>query len=296
MAADANHARIVELLGDTHEQRLLNILTQLEERIASLINNAPVEEGNLADLNYAIEARQGIRQAFRETYTTEVDAIVRDYDKVIDSMREMWDEYGQTFAVPEEVVTNLKTLTFQGFEDIGSTFADELAQEVYQNTLTGRSREDAVRNIRQRINGVYMTSDKSEVNRLVALAQDGDEEAVEKLHRVYATDRTGRNMRRYAKQMVHDALSQFDASLAVTAGKEIDAEKWKYFGSLVEDSRPICQRLIAGDLSGKYYTEEQIRTLWDTENWAGKAAGDPFIVRGGYNCRHLWRPAFEDLD
>jgi len=22
----------------------------------------------------------------------------------------------------------------------------------------------------------------------------------------------------------------------------------------------------------------------------GKATGDPFIVRGGYNCRHHWQP------
>jgi hypothetical protein len=180
-------------------------------------------------------------------------------------------------------------VSFQGFQDIASTFADELANELYQNTIAGRPIDESVRNVRQKINGVFMESDKDEVNRLVALAKEGSEEAVEALHRVYAADRTGNNMRRYASQMVHDSVMQFDASLNVAAGKEIGAEKWKYYGSVIRDSRDWCKKH-----AGKSYTEDEIRDMWASSSWTGKAAGDPFIVRGGYNCRHHWRPVFDD--
>ena len=289
---DINHARIVERLGDTHEERILAILNDLEERIASIVLAAPLTDGKLSDLAWAIQARTQIEQAFRETFITEADSIVRNYDEVTASLGAMFEEYGGLFEVSEDILTNLKRVSFQGFQDIASTFADELANELYQNTLAGRPIDESVRNVRQKINGVFMESDKNEVNRLVAIAQEGGkpaEEAVQALHKIYAADRTGNNMRRYASQMVHDSVMQFDASINVAAGKELGVEKWKYYGSVIRDSRDWCKKH-----AGKSYTEDEIREMWASSSWTGKAAGDPFIVRGGYNCRHHWRPVFDD--
>ena len=39
-------------------------------------------------------------------------------------------------------------------------------------------------------------------------------------------------------------------------------------------------------------TEEELRRIWQG-SWAGKSEGDPFIVRGGYRCRHTWLPVVE---
>jgi len=287
--ADIDHARIVERLGDTHEERILAILNDLEDRIASIVLAAPLTDGKLSDLAWAIQARTQIEQAFRETFLTEADSIVRNYDEVTASLSAMFEEYGGLFEVSEDILTNLKRVSFQGFQDIASTFTDELANELYQNTLAGRPITESVKNVRQKINGVYMESDKAEVNRLVTLAKEGSEEAVEALHKIYAADRTGNNMRRYASQMVHDSVMQFDASLNVAAGKEVGANKWKYYGSVIRDSREWCKKH-----AGKSYTEDEIREMWASSSWTGKAPGDPFIVRGGYNCRHHWRPVFDD--
>ena len=87
--------------------------------------------------------------------------------------------------------------------------------------------------------------------------------------------------------MVHDSLMQFDASINVAAGKEVGATEWKYYGSIIQDSRDWCIKH-----AGKKFTEDEIRELWSGNEWQGKAPGDPFIVRGGYNCRHHWRPVF----
>ena len=292
MAADLDHARIVDALGTTHERRMLSILQQLEDRLAAYAIQAPVQDGRLFDLAWSIQARADIERILRETYLTEVDSIVRDYDTVVDSVGEMFEAYESFLGVPDEVVANLKRVSFQGFQDIAVTFSNELANELYQNTLVGRPIEESIRNLRQKINGVYIQSDQAEVQRLVNIANnaEGDavEEAVRQLHQVYASDRTGRNMRRYASQMIHDSLMQFDASINVAAGKEVGADRWKYYGSVIQDSRPWCIKH-----AGKKFSEDQIRDLWANNEWQGKAPGDPFIVRGGYNCRHHWRPVFD---
>lgn len=290
--SESNHARIVQRLGDSHEDRILKILDELEARIAAIVLAAPTRKSQLHDLAYALQSRAQIEAAFRQTFLTVADEIIREYDDVAGSLATMFKSYGATFQVTPQILSGLKGVSFQGFQDIASRFADELANELYQNTLTGRSVSDSIYNMRQKINGVYMQSDKSEVNRLVDIAQAGGagaEEAVETLHRVYATDRTGNNMRRYASQMVHDSLMQFDASLNVAAGKEIGADRWKYYGSVIRDSRDWCKRH-----AGKTYTEQEIIELWDGNAWGGKMPGNPFIVRGGYNCRHHWRPVFSD--
>lgn len=291
MAADTDHAKIVERLIDTHEERLLASLQELEERLAAYAINAPTQEGKLFDLAWSLQARQDIEEIFRETYLTQVDSIIRDYPQILESVGDMLNEYGTFTGVATEVVENLQNIAFQGFQDIASTFTDTLANELYQNTLVGRPINESIKNIRQTINGVYIQSDQAEIRRLVDIANAGGEageEAVRKLHSTYAADRVGNNMRKYATQMAQDSVMQFDASINVAAGKEVGATKWKYYGSVIRDSRKWCK-----DHAGKTYTEDEIREMWANNAWAGKAPGDPFIVRGGYNCRHHWRPVFD---
>jgi hypothetical protein len=46
-------------------------------------------------------------------------------------------------------------------------------------------------------------------------------------------------------------------------------------------------------MEGEVLDEETIYSIWD-DDWQGKEPGDPFVVRGGYNCRHFWVPVEED--
>jgi hypothetical protein len=294
MAADTDHARIVERLGDSHERRMLNILQQLEDEIAAYAITAPTQEGRLFDLAWSLQARTDIERIMRETYLAEATAITEEYDQVVESIGTMFEEYGSFVGVSEDVIENLKRVSFQGFEDVAVTFTDDLANELYQNALVGRPIDESIKNLRQKINGVYIQSDQAEVRRLVDIANAGGagaEGAVRQLHQIYAADRAGNNMRRYATQMAQDTIMQFDASINVAAGKEAGATRWKYYGSVIRDSRKFCK-----DNAGKTFTEDEIREIWATQSWSGKAAGDPFIARGGYNCRHHWRPVFDIKD
>jgi len=40
------------------------------------------------------------------------------------------------------------------------------------------------------------------------------------------------------------------------------------------------------------YLEQIVDEIYDIWNssWPGKEPGDPFVVRGGYNCQHFWVP------
>lgn len=288
MPADIDHAKIVEALTNSHEKRLVDILQILEDRVAALAMSAPTKDSELFDLKWAIDARVDLARIMQDTYLTEIDTQIREYQQIVDSMETMLNSYTDFTGVDPEVISQLQRVSFQGFEDIAVTFTNDLAEELYQNTLTGRSLEDSVRTMRQKINGVYIASDQAEIERLVEMANAGDDEAVRQLHQLYAADRTGNNMRRYARQMVFDSAMQFDAAINVAAGKEIGTTQWKYYGSVVTDTREFCARH-----AGKVLSSEYIRDTWAKENWKGKASGDPFIVRGGYNCRHHFRPALE---
>jgi len=295
MAADSDYSDVLERLADSHQQRIADSLVALEERVAGFMSGAPTKDGKLFDLEWAVNARAELRAALDETYLFEVDSVLRSYGGVSTAAEKMLGTYGDFTKLDAGVVSQLQRLSFQGFEDIGSEYLDTLASEVYQSTLTGRNFNDTVKNLRQTINGVYINSDDAEAQRLVDVAANGtaaqSAAAVKELQTRYARDRVGNNLRRYSTQMAQDSLMQFDASINTAIGKQSGASKWKYYGSTVRDSRPFCV-----EHAGQVFTDDEIEETW-SGSWKGKASGDPYIVRGGYNCRHHWRPVFdEELD
>lgn len=249
MAADID--QLDSLLGriDEHQARLVSALATLENRIVDLMAQAPLQDGALFDLEWAIQARAELRQAIEEEYLSVVDSVIREYTTVADEIVVMLQTYGDVTRLDQAIISQLQSLTFSGFQDLGSEYLDIIAKQVYENTLTGTAFATSVAVIRESV---------------------------------------GRDMARYASQQLHDSLMQFDASVNVAIGKQAGAKKWKYVGSLKETTRPFCRKH-----RNKIYTEDEIVEIWAGE-WAGKADGSPFVVRGGYNCGHHFRPVFED--
>ncbi len=292
MPADSDYSEILERLADGHQERLANALKTLENNVASIMDNAPIKDGKLFDLEWAVNARPELRAALEADYLSEVDSIVRDYAGVSADASKMLSTYGDFAKLDSAVISQLQGLSFQGFQAVANEYLDVLANEVYQSTLTGRAFNDTVKNLRQTINGVYIQSDSVEANRLVDIAANGTKaqqaDAVRQLQTIYARDRVGNNLRRYATQMAQDSLMQFDASVNTAIGKQTGATKWKYYGTTIRDTRPFCREHV-----NQVFTTEEIEETW-AGSWKGKASGDPYIVRGGYNCRHHWRPVFDE--
>lgn len=291
MAAPDDYAQFLERLALQHQRRLADALQTLEGRLAGYIQTAPATDGELFDMEWALSARSEIRQAMEEEYLAEVQDILGDYQEVAQQQLNMLNTFGQFTRVPPEVISALQRQSFQGFEALASQQLDVLSNGVYQASLTGRGKADFIEQLRGSINGIYQASDQAEIQELVEVAQNAtgarQQAAVDRLHRFYASDRLGNNLRRYASLYAVDSLNQFSSTLTITTANEQGIDRFEYYGDLILDSRDFCREHI-----DKIYTRAEIEKIWKGE-WAGKAPGDPFIVRGGYNCRHQWLPKVE---
>ena len=296
---------ILDKLADQHEERIINVLYRLEEDVIKEVTQAT--GGRLVDQRLAIQLQPKLRNIIESTFLNEADLIINEeYNKiakvVLDTFGEMPipNKFKSLTEVDLQTINALKTQSFSGFEDIAERFLKIINDEVYQSTIAGRPFEDMVENIRQHINGVYKTSNTREINELVDFINENKfdetqkvavEEAIRKLHTQYASDRAGNNLRRYASQIAHDSVMQFHGQFTVSKAKEAGLNHYRYTGTLVRDSRPFCVNML-----NKTLTEKEIRDIWKNQGWAGKSTGDPFIVRGGYRCRHTWIPTDPEWD
>ena len=294
-------SKILDKLADQHEERIVNTLYRLEEDVVKAVTRATKGSLDTVDIRLAIRLRPELKAIVESTYLNEADLIINEeYNKIA---KEVLDTFGEMPIDPKfknltqvdlDTLNALKTQVFEGFEDVAERFLKEINDEVYQSFIAGRPFDDMVSNIRGHINGVYQRSNSAEINELVDFINENKfdptkkkqvEDAIRKLHTEYAADRAGNNMRRYASQIAHDSVMQFHGQFTIRKAKESGLNHFQYVGTLVRDSRQFCRGMVNRTL-----TENEIREKWRNESWSGKSTGDPFIVRGGYRCRHTWIP------
>ncbi len=86
-------------------------------------------------------------------------------------------------------------------------------------------------------------------------------------------------------------VRNLDGALTLIRSKLGGIEKFKYVGGTIATSRDFCR-----SHNGKIYTAAEINRIWRRQTWGGKAPGNPFVVRGGYNCRHMFVPVKEETN
>lgn len=292
----AIRANAITSLEDKQQELLIKTLQQLEKRVVDRALTLPTRDGQLFDTRLAIELRPQLQRAIEELYLVPVQTFIKDYDKVAANIIATYGklpvpaEFKEIREIDLRVIQQLKKITFSQFQNLGNEFVNTLANEVYQSTLTGRPVVDMIETLRGKINGIYQQSDSKKAQELVdyiANNPNGAEvdTAVSELQTIYGRDRLGDNLNRYASQIVQDSLMGFDGQFAKFRADELGLTSYVYYGTLVRDSRDFCVENV-----NKIFTEEEIRQKWAEETWQGKAQGDPFVVRGGYNCRHHFQP------
>lgn len=279
-----------------HTNRLNIALENLERDVVKIANDLPTRKGKLFEARLAVEIRPKLKEAIDKHYLLWADNTVREYDKlakvIVANMKDLPipAKFKTLTEIDIETITNLKRLKFTGFLDIATETTNALADNVYSSTIAGKSFTDMQKELQQRINGVYIKADVDEIDELVEfIATTTDEvarqKAIDRLHTFYGADRTGENMRRYSKQLAHDSLMEFDGQFTKAKATEAGLTNFLYYGDIIGDSRPFC---IAN--RGKIFSEDELRDKWSSESWKGKSTSDPFISRGGYNCRHHLQP------
>ena len=291
----------INRLIDTHEERLIGVLKKLEDDIIADLTRT-TSGGTTLNTQIAIQLRPNLKRLIEENYLKEADAIVSEYDEIIKEYQDLIkplpiaDKF-KTLTKPDlKVINDLKFLSFSGFQDIGNRFLDTIANEVYQSAVVGKPFNEMVKNIRGQINGVYQRSNEDAINRLVdyidknRYSTDASiiarvKSARETLHTKYGADILGENMRKYSSQIAHDSIMQFDGQFTKYKGDEAGITSYKYTGTSITTTRDFCRRNL-----NRVFTEEEARSVWSNQSWAGKSGSDPFVNRGGYRCRHSFIP------
>ena len=287
---------ILSKLADSHEERIINTLKNLEDEIIADLTSI-TDGGAKLNTRLAMELRPNLKRLIEQNFLKEADSIVSEYDEIVKEYQRFIkplpipDQF-KTLTKPDlKVINDLKMLSYSGFEDVGNRFLDTISNEVYQSSVTGRPFNQMVKNIRGQINGVYQRSNETAINRLTDYIDKNRysdnaqiiakvKNAREILHTKYASDILGNNMRRYAGQIAQDSLMQFDGQFTLYKGKEADITKFQYVGTNITTTRDFCRRYL-----DRVFTEEEARSIWQ-QSWRGKSGTDPFINRGGYRCRH----------
>ena len=269
---DATFYRIkqIELAEAEYYKSLIATLDRIEREVVASASKLPLTDGKLVELQAAIAIRPQIKSILEKEYLA-------------------WS------------IQNLKQQYFTQFKDVSNTFTRRLSEKVYQNTLVGSEFAVLEKELRQTINGIYASSDDPEIQRLVNFVNDNKfkkqlrqklDKNIQTLQSKFARDRAGENMKRYAGQILNDSLRDFDATLNFNKSQDAGLTFVKYYGDVIPTTREICRNVINGVIKPKrkdgLFTVDEVRRIWTSRSWSGKKAGDPLVVRGGYNCRHQW--------
>lgn len=157
---------------------------------------------------------------------------------------------------------------------LGQEFTNELAQAV--NLLKTQTIDRAIQQIEQEQNSVIETVVLAGI--AGAVATDLVAQTRSLLQKAVARITT----------QVTTGVMQFDTVVTRLRSRQQGVKRYRYAGGIIDKTRPFC-----AELDGGVFTEEEIRDIWDS-TWSGQAPGDPFVVRGGYNCRHFWVPVEDE--
>ena len=298
----------IEFAEAEYYEQLTKVLDKIEDDITSLAGKSlPLTDGKLIELRAAIAIRPQIKAVLEREYLAWSDRVVREgFNKQAKRVERAFKRIGRIPPAFQELtkgdlalVQNLKQQYFTQFKDISNTFTRRLSEKVYQNTLLGTEFTVLEKELRQTINGIYASSKDPEMNRLVKFVKNNKnkkrmqrkvEKAVATLQSKFGRDRAGENMKRYAGQLLNDSLRDFDATLNFNKANDAGLTYVKYYGDIIPTTRQICRGLVSRTIGKKngLFTIDEVRKLWASRSWTGKKAGNPLVVRGGYNCRHQW--------
>jgi hypothetical protein len=323
--------RSIEIAEAEYYETLIRTLDKIETDVVNLVNkNLPKSDDfKLFNLRSAIAVQPLIRQTLEKEYLRWSDTVVRDgFNKQAKRIERAFREVGniplrfqQLTESDLTLIQNLKRQTYTQFKDVSNTFTRRLSEKIYQYTLIGSDPVELEEELRRTINGIYASAKDSEVNELVKSIKRDEvrlrkldkrtvqgkalknklDKNIQTLQSKFARDRAGENMKRYAGQILNDSLREFDATLNLAKSNDAGLTHAVYQGSNIPTTRDFCRLVRSGAYdkrNGGLFTVDEVRKLW-RRNWKGKKPGDPFIVRGGYNCRHQWsfvNPDWYDRD
>jgi hypothetical protein len=235
------------------------------DAIVAEFNDAPTEKGRLTSGNemrkFIAALPTKVRAALKKTGFTKK---VTDYVRTFEDMQQLQIDLHKTVnginaatainSVRQKMVDlTVSNMVGQGMDNM---FITPLQNKLSEHSTVGVSLKDMVTSMKDFINGNPNNQNTTFTN--------------------------------YSLQIGRDAIGQYDGLVNQKIANQFDLNALIYVGSVVEDSRPQCERWLEKEFILISDLADEID--WAFSNGSGMIAGttaDNFTMfRGGYNCRH----------
>jgi len=256
---DSEDTAFLESLAENHQSRLLEAIRTLRNNISEMMNQLTTTDGGrLEGVKVNLKQAQNVHKKlvgqFEKDYNTKVNRLIGDFSAIESTIKRRYkylDESIEFANIDDKMLNALKENTYTRYIAFGEDARNQIAEAMYK-AVAGGAKFSFLLNT---ITGILT----------------GHE------------DIKGRPMTMYAQGFAHDAIMNYHNQVNIAKGEEIGLNDFLYYGDLIATSRPFCITRV-----GKVYTKRQI-LAWDSLSWKGKSSS-AWTDRGGYNCRHHWRP------
>lgn len=280
------HSEVIDEILDGFDDYMDSASKVLENRIAQRILETKTKDELLG-------LRGVINDDFEELISLKVRDYMKEFDKVaLDTTKMVGDEIT---PLDNRVASELKAQAYQSIDENVKTGRENVNSEIVIGAIAGMSIQAIAQNSRHAISGLFIQVDDIETTLLqkkltrLRKATTRKEDDIAKtftaLKKKFAGVNVGSSLRNTVKAGMHDKVMDFDAVFIKHRADQAGLTKFKYTGSLIAESRDFCIRNV-----GRTFTKAEAQSLWSSQSWKGKRSGDPFVVRGGHNCRHFWVP------
>ena len=242
-----------------HQGRLLVAIESLQDNIINDLSQLQTTLGGRlvgpkVNLKQTQQLHKKLVREFESQFNIEVDSILGDFSEISNQIENSYKSLGEAAKftnVDKVMMDTLRGQTYKQYVQFGEMARDDIANAMYTHVLGGGKFSTLLNTVTGVLTG----------------------------HK----DARGRPMTQYAKQFANDSVMNYHNQVNVSKGEALGLKHFLYYGDIISTSRDFCIKRV-----GKVYTKRQIG-VWDKMSWAGKA-GPAFENRGGYNCRHHWRP------
>ncbi len=280
------HASIIQDLIDRFEEYIETSSKTLENRVADRVMATSTPE-------QLLETRSPINADFNELLDTGVKDFMNEFDAIgRDTIS--WTP-GDVTDADKQVVTELKKQSYNRLTEVGKQSRENIHTEILMGALAGVAVQSIADSVRHKVSGLMITTSDLETTRLqnqlrrlkAAELKNVDEinSITQRLRKRFQNVSVGGSLGQSVKSEMHDLVMDFDGVFIRHRARQAGLKRYRYTGTLVSESRDFCIQNL-----DRVFTEEEAKQVWASQSWSGKRTGDPFVVRGGHNCRHFWIP------
>ncbi len=280
------HSEIIDEVLDGFDDYMDSASKVLENRIAQRILETKTKDELLG-------LRVAINDDFEELISLKVREYMKEFDKVaLDTTKMVGD--GIT-PLDNRVASELKAQAYQSIDENVKTGRENVNSEIVIGAIAGMTVQAIAQNSRHAISGLFIQTNDLQttllqkklkrLRRATTRKEDDIAKAFTALKKKFAGVNVGSSLNNTVKAGMHDKVMDFDAVFIKHRAEQAGLTKFKYTGSIISGSRDFCIRNV-----GRTFTKAEAQSKWASQSWKGKRSGDPFVVRGGHNCRHFWVP------